>query len=96
MIQTAALRGDGPALSLLKEEGRLLGVGITSLVNLFAPEVAILGGGVAGAGEVLFQAIRDEVRRRAMRPASEQVRIVGATLGNEAGTVGAARLMFTA
>jgi len=94
LISKAAGQGDGPALSVLRETGRLLGVGIGSLVNLFAPEVVILGGGVAAAGDVLFAAVREEVKRRAMAPASERVRIVPAAMGNSAGMVGAAALLL--
>ncbi len=94
MISKAAAKGDGVALFVLRETGKLLGVGIVTLVNLFAPDVVVLGGGVAAAGEVLFGAVREEVRRRALTPANEQVKIVSAALGNNAGIVGAAALYF--
>ena len=94
MISKAAIEGDGVALSVLRETGRLLGVGIASLTNLLAPDVVILGGGVAAAGEVLFQAAREEVKRRAMPPGNNLVRIVPAAMGNSAGIVGAAGLLL--
>jgi len=94
LISEAGLKGDGVAISILKETGRLLGVGTASLVNLFAPEVVILGGGVARAGEFIFTPMREEIRRRAMRPASEWVRVVPAAMGNDAGIVGAAALVL--
>ncbi len=94
MLSRAAGDGDGVALSVLRETGRLLGVGIVSLVNLFAPERVVMGGGVAAAGEVLLGAIREEVRRHALPPANEQVRIVPAELGNNAGMIGAAALLL--
>jgi len=94
LISQAAGKGDGVAISILKETGRLLGVGIASLVNLFAPEIVVLGGGVARAGEFIFMPVREEVRRRAMRPASEWVKVVPAAMGNDAGTVGAAALVL--
>ncbi len=94
IIGDAARKGDGPAISVFKETGRLLGVGIASLVNLFAPEVVILGGGVAeGNWNFLYGACRDEVKRRAMKPGNEQVKIVLAEMGNNAGLVGAAALV---
>ena len=92
LISKAAERGDGVALSILRETGRLLGIGIASLVNLFAPEKVILGGGVAAAGETLFKAVREHVRRYAFAPASQKVEIVPAEMGNDAGIVGAAGL----
>ena len=94
MISDAAGKGDGVALSMIRETGRLLGVGITSLVNIFAPETVILGGGVAGAGEVLFAAVREEVKRKAMPPINERVRILPAAMGNSAGIVGSASLLL--
>jgi len=95
MISQAAGKGDGVALSILRETGHLLGVGLVSLCNLFAPEVFILGGGVAAAGDILFNAARDEVRRHAFAPASQEVRIVPAVMGNNAGIVGAAGLLLS-
>jgi glucokinase len=94
MISAAAEKGDGVALSMIRETGRLLGVGVTSLVNIFAPETVLLGGGVAAAGEVLFAAVREEVKRRAMPPENERVRILPAAMGNSAGIVGAASLLL--
>lgn len=96
LIGEAARKGDGPALSVFRETGRLLGVGIASLVNLFAPDVVIIGGGVAANADFLFPAVREEIRRRAMRPGNEQVKLVAAALGNEAGLVGAAKLVLPA
>lgn len=92
LISRAADKGDGVALSVLRDTGRLLGVGIASLVNLFAPEKVILGGGVAAAGETLFKAVREHVRRYAFAPASQEVEIVPAEMGNDAGIIGAAGL----
>ncbi len=92
IISAAAAEGDGVALSVLRETGKLLGIGITSLVNLFAPEKVILGGGVAAAGETLFHAIREHVRRYAFAPASQDVEIVPAAFKNDAGIIGAAGL----
>ncbi len=94
MVSRAANEGDGVALSVLRETGRLLGIGIITLTHLFAPDIVVLGGGVAAAGEVLFVAVREEVKRRAMPPANERVRILPAAMGNSAGVVGAARLML--
>ena len=94
LIGQAAKKGDGPAISIYKETGRLLGLGIVNLVNIFAPEVVILGGGVAANGAFIFPAVRDEVKRRAMRPGNEQVRIEAAAMGNDAGLIGAAGLLL--
>ena len=68
---------------------RSLGTGIANLLNLFNPEVVVLAGGVAQAGEDLFRPLRAEVRRRAFKPSVEACRIVPGALGGTAGTVGA-------
>jgi glucokinase len=95
LIGDAARKGDGVAISLWKETGRLLGIGIANLVNLFAPEVVVIGGGIGhGNWAFLEPAIRDEVKRRAMKPGNEQVRIALATAGNDAGLLGAGALIF--
>jgi glucokinase len=72
--------------------GRRLGVGLSSLVNVFDPEVVVVGGGVMGAGEMLLAPAREEMRARALPPARDLVRVVPAAFGPEAGMVGAAAL----
>ena len=94
MLTKAAEQGDGIAISVLRETGRLLGVGIASLTNLFAPDMVLLGGGIAGAGEFIFRSVREEVEKRAMAPNNKRVKILPAKLGNTAGLVGAAALVL--
>ena len=66
-----ALRlGDGHARAVMLETARILGAGLASLVNLFNPDVIVVVGGVARAGESLFAPLRDEVRRRAFAAAA--------------------------
>jgi glucokinase len=82
--------GDPVALDAIQTVGRALGVGLASLVNLLNPEVIVIGGGVIAAGEMLLEPARREMRERALMPAREAVRVVGAAFGEEAGMVGAA------
>jgi len=96
MLTKAAEQGDGIAISVLRETGRLLGVGIASLTNLFAPDMVLLGGGISGAGEFIFRSVREEVEKRAMAPNNKRVKILPAKLGNTAGLVGAAALVLRA
>ena len=72
--------------------GRRLGVGIASFVNVFNPEVVVIGGGVIAAGDLLLEPAREVVARRALPPLREHVRIVPARFGAEAGMLGAAAL----
>jgi glucokinase len=86
--------GDEHALDAMAGLGRILGAGLASLVNLFNPEVIVLGGGFGEAGDVLFDPAREFVSREALSPARELVRIVPAELGSEAGLVGAGLIAF--
>ncbi len=74
--------------------GRNLGVAIASYVNIFNPEVVVIGGGVIAAGELLLEPARAEMLARALPPSRDEVRIVAARFGVEAGMVGAAALAF--
>lgn len=81
---------------MLEHVGSLLGAGIASFVNVFNPEVVVLGGGFARAGDLLFERARRVVAERALTPARELVRIVPALLGVEAGLIGAGLVGFEA
>lgn len=93
VVTEAARRGDDVAARILAEVGRRLGEGIAGLVNILDPEVVVVGGGAALAGELLLEparaAFRDAVEAPDHRP---EVPILAAELGNDAGAVGAAAL----
>lgn len=84
--------GDPAARDVVALIGQRLGVGIASLVNVFNPEVVVVGGGVVAAGDLLLEPARGEVARRALRPSRDVARIVPARFGAEAGMLGAALL----
>lgn len=94
MIAEAAQSGDELAIEIFAETGRYIGIALTSIAHILNPQIAIIGGGIAEAGEkLLFEPIRTELSKRAMDiPA--QMKIVKARLGNDAGIVGAAMLAF--
>jgi glucokinase len=92
----AARDGDESALSALAAIGHRLGSGIGSLVNIFNPEVVVVGGGFEAAGDLLLEPARERVQREALEPARDLVRIVPAELGSEAGLVGAGVVAFEA
>jgi glucokinase len=94
LVTELAHDGDRAARGVLELIGRRLGVGISNFVNVFNPEVVVLGGGVMGAGELLLEPARREVAARALPPGRDAVRIVAAGLGAEAGMVGAAALAW--
>jgi glucokinase len=92
LVTELAHDGDEDARELVTMIGRRLGVGIANLVNIFNPEVVVVGGGVIAAGELLLEPARRVMAERALRPSRDLVRIVRAHFGAESGMVGAAAL----
>ena len=88
----AARKNDEIALSVIRETAEYLAVGIANVVNLLNPETVVVGGGVADGGAGFVEAVAGEVRKRALSPGAENVRITKATLGNDAGFIGAGLL----
>jgi glucokinase len=91
-----ARNGDEGALSDLRELGHRLGAGIASLVNIFNPEVVIVGGGFGQAGELILGPARETLATEALSFPRELVRVVPTELGPNAGMVGAALVGFEA
>ena len=87
-----ARKGDEAALEVLREAGSWLGIGLATFVNVFDPEVIAIGGGVSGAGELVLEPARRELRLRSYSPSRDLVEIRTATLGAESGMLGAAAL----
>ncbi len=92
MITELARAGDPVACGALEVVGRALGVGVANLVNIFNPEVVVIGGGVSEAGDLLLDPAREVMARRALAPGRDVVRVAAAAFGAEAGMVGAAIL----
>ena len=88
-VYAASKNGDAVASDVVKETARILGVGVANMLNVFNPDVVVLAGGVAQAGDSLFVPLRAEVSRRAFKPAVDACRIVPGALGGSAGMVGA-------
>jgi glucokinase len=88
--------GNEGAAADLAGVGRRLGAGIASLVNVFDPELVIIGGGFAEAAELILGPARETFAVEALPPSRDLVRIVPAALGVEAGMVGAALVGFEA
>ena len=93
-IWSAAMAGDELALEVFRRAGVFLGVAMANFVNIFNPEMIVIGGGVSAAWEMFAQPAREEVLRRAFRVPAERCRIVRAECRDEAGLIGAAWLAF--
>jgi glucokinase len=91
-----AAQGPGDARDVLDHVGFHLGVGIATFVNIFNPELVVIGGGFAAAGDLLLEPARKVVAERALSPARDGVKIVPALLGPEAGLIGAGLVGFEA
>jgi glucokinase len=90
LVTTLALGGDEVSRIVIGHVGRLLGVGLSSISNIFNPEVIVVGGGAMAAGDLLLEPAREELRARGLPPNRDQVRVVPAKFGPEAGMLGAA------
>jgi glucokinase len=85
----ASKQGDAVALEVVRDTAHFLGVGISNLINIFNPDTFVIAGGVTQAGDLLFDPLRAEVRRRAFKPSVDACRIVPGALPLSAGVVGA-------
>lgn len=82
------------AVMCLEEHCRFLGHGIGGFINIFSPQLVVIGGGLSEAGEFYIQKVREQAFRYAISDCAVNTRIIAATLGNKAGSLGAASLCF--
>ena len=93
-VAAAARAGDLLATEVWEATVTALACGLTSIVNLFEPELVVVGGGVSRAGEQLVGPVRERVAAEAVEPARSTTRIVLSALGDTVGVVGAAAITF--
>ena len=91
-LATLAANGNGEAQAVWSRYGITLGVGISSLVYMFTPELVLVGGGISGAASHFLPAVRQEVEQRVQAESRQGLKIEACALGNGAGRLGAARL----
>jgi len=92
----AAREGNDEALEAVREIGRKLGAALGSLVNIFDPEVIVIGGGFSQARDLFLEPALETMKVEALRPGRDLVRVVPALLGPDAGLVGAGFVGFEA
>lgn len=95
-IHEAALARDELTLEILRETGIYLGIGVASLVNIFNPELVVLGGINETVGEILLPALKTELNRRALRWNVEATQVVLAQHGADACVIGGMALIYQA
>ncbi|MCR4291023.1 MAG: ROK family protein [Candidatus Scalindua sp.] len=90
-VDQMVMQGNEIVLNVIKETGVLLGIATANIVNLLNPEMIVLFGGVTNLGEHLVIPLKEEVKRRAFKKATESLRIELSLLGDNSGILGAAR-----
>ena len=95
-LDQAARSGDAIANSLWDTLGTEIGAALASVVWIINPDTIVIGGGVAKAGDLLFTPIRREIKARTIPVFNAHLRVLPATLGNEAGIIGNAALALDA
>ncbi len=93
-IYKAALEGDPLARTVLREAGKGLGIGIANIINILSPEAVILAGGLVGAWNIYIDSAIKEASKRSLKELYSKVKIIPSMLGDDAGIIGAAGLVF--
>lgn len=93
-IYRIALEGDTLSREILRDAGKYLGVGLANIINIMSPEAIILAGGLIGAWNIYIQEAIKEASRRAYKDLFDSVKIVSSSLGDNAGIIGAACIVF--
>lgn len=89
-----AKKGETPAIDIVREAGRRLGVRTAYLVNLLNPQMVIIGGGIEHAGMSLIEEIKDVVGEWCFQESAQAVKIVASRLGDDAVALGASSLVI--
>lgn len=89
LIAAAAREGDKEANRIFKFTGQLLGIGIANVVNLFDPEIIVLGGGVMHAQDLFMEELKTSLHERALKPNLKGLQLKEAKLGKDTGVKGA-------
>lgn len=88
----AAKAGDKTGIAIINRYIEYVAEGVVNVINIFSPEMVVIGGGVSKAGEYLLEPLRKIVAKDILFKGNPQVQIKCAQMGNDAGIVGAAML----
>ncbi len=89
-VHAAARENDNLAKELITVTGYYVGVGLANLVNIFNPEIIVIGGGLSNIGDMLLKPAYEEAKKRAFAQPYQSVRFARAELGSNSGVIGAA------
>jgi glucokinase len=87
--------GNEEALAFWQRYGQYLGIGIVNLMYVLAPEAILIGGGVSASAQFFLPAVATEIEKRMHPTYAGNIKVLPAKLGNDAGTIGAAKLAWT-
>jgi len=94
VVHELAVQGDDAARKVLEETGRFIGIAVAGLVNIFNPDMVVLGGGVAATFEIIAPVIKGEIDRLSFSQAAQRVLVLKSALGDSAGVIGAAAVIL--
>ncbi len=94
LIHEAALKNDNFSIQVINELAGQIGIALSSVVNLFDITTIIIGGGIAGFGDFLFDPLTNTLIENVMEPMKKRIRVIPAKLKNNAGIKGASALVF--
>jgi glucokinase len=89
-IHAAAVRGDKTARAVLEETGMYLGIAAVNMMHIVNPAMIVFAGGMIAAGDMLMNAIKAEIKKRALEASAAKTEVVFAKLGDDAGMIGSA------
>jgi predicted NBD/HSP70 family sugar kinase len=91
-VGNAAREGDPAAIEIIRDSGQMIGDVLAGLVNFFNPSMIVIGGGVAGIGNLLLSSIRRAVLNRSLPLSTRDLQICFSEKGSDAGVIGAVNL----
>ncbi|MBM4083444.1 MAG: ROK family protein, partial [Planctomycetes bacterium] len=89
-IHAAAVKGDAAARAIIEETGMYLGIAAVNMMHIVNPAMVVFAGGMTAAGDMLLNAIRAEVKKRALEASAAKTEILFARVGDDAGLIGSA------
>ena len=93
-MSSLAQAGDLEAYKFWQNYGRVLGAGIASLIYVLTPEAVIIGGGISASCQFFLPSVLEEIEKRVVSPSRLNLEILQAQMGNHAGMLGAAKLVW--
>jgi predicted NBD/HSP70 family sugar kinase len=94
VVVEAARSGDSVSIKALENVGKYLGIGVVNLINIFNPELIVLGGALSLANEFLLSAIENTVCESALKPSCEGIQFAASAHGEDACVMGAVALVL--